>query len=183
MLEHSEGAEVLRIVTICHAGNLVVVPTKEAGFYCRFETTEDLNVCQLAWLMTCFATRRIVALVALDLLDDCAVVLDQSLLQSFPLVRTNTRVQGGQLPQRDKFVAHACAGILARLGVGVDIVLALPGLLEGHLRIEPPDHDLSCLQALQGDDLQERYGVAVVPLIHLPHYGQEVPHALWLSAS
>ena len=60
-------------------------------------------------------------------------------------------------------------------------MLALPRLLEGNLGVEPPDHDLGSLQALQGDNLQERDRVAVIPLVHLPHNGQQVPHSLGLT--
>ena len=52
-----------------------------------------------------------------------------------------------------------------------------------HLGVEPPDHDLVRLEALLRDDLQEGDAVAVVAAVHLAHDGEEVPHALGLSAA
>ena len=115
-------------------------------------------------------------------LYDGFVVLHQSLLQSLPLLGGDAGVEGRQLPEGDHLVTHAGAGVLAGLAVGVDIVLHLASLLECHLGVEPPDHDLGGLQTLQGHNLQQWDGVVVVSLVHFSNYGQEVPHPLRLSA-
>ena len=180
MLEHGERAEVLWVVTISHAWDLIVVPTEKASFNGRLESTEDLDVRQLSRLVARLTACSVVALVALHLLNDSPVVLDQPLLQCLPLIWPNARVQSCKLPESDKFVAHAGASILACLRVGVDVVLALSCLLECNLGVEPPDHYLGSLQALEGDNLQKGEGIAVVALVHLPHNREQVPHALRL---
>ena len=89
-------------------------------------------------------------------LYDGFVVLNKPLLESLPLLGGNTGVEGRQLPEGDNLVTHAGAGVLTGLAVGVHVVLHLAGLLERHLRVEPPDHDLGGLQALQCHNLQQR---------------------------
>ena len=113
---------------------------------------------------------------------DSLVILDQPLFQRLPLCRGNTRVESCQFPKSDQFIAHTGTCVLASLGVGVDIVLALPRLLESYFGVEPPHHYLSSLQALQGHNFQERDGVPVIPFVHLPYNGQQVPHTLRLPA-
>lgn len=61
---------------------------------------------------------------------------------------------------------------------------AVSGAVEQRdLGVEPPDEDLLAGHALLRDDLQKRYGVAVIPLEHFAHDRQKVPHALRLAAS
>jgi hypothetical protein len=92
---------------------------------------------------------------SLKLLNDCGVIVDEPGLEGVPLPRGDAGVKRRQLPQRHNLVAHACARVLASLRVAVHIVLALSRLLEGNLSLEPPDHDLRCLEALQGHCLQQ----------------------------
>ena len=98
------------------------------------------------------------------------MVLHQSLLQSLPLLGGDARVERRQLPEGDHLVTHTGAGVLTGLAVGVDIVLHLAGLLECHLGVEPPNHYLSGLQALERHNLQQWDGVVVVSLIHFSNY-------------
>ena len=101
LFEHGEGAEIFRVVAICHSRDLIVVPIEETRLYGRFEATEDLNITQLARLVACFTT----ALVRLYLqwsklmletklsnfssylLYNCLVILNESLLQCFSFLR------------------------------------------------------------------------------------------------
>lgn len=71
------------------------------------------------------------------------------------------------------------------MDVAVHIMLAtVSGAVEQRdLGVEPPDEDLLAGHALFRDDLQKRYGVTVIPLEHLAHDREEIPHALWLAAS
>ena len=92
VLEDSKGAKVLWIVTISHARDLVVIPTKKASFDGRLESAEDLDVGQLSRLVACLTACSVVALVALHFLNDSAMVLDKTLFQGFPLIWPNARV-------------------------------------------------------------------------------------------
>ena len=58
----------------------------------------------------------------------------QSLFERFSLEGGEAGVEGSQFPQGHNLVAHGGAGVLAGLGVAVDIVLALPGLMERNLQ-------------------------------------------------
>jgi hypothetical protein len=62
------------------------------------------------------------------------VIVNEPGLEEVPLPRGYAGVKRRQLPQRHNLVAHACARVLASLGVAVHIVLALSRLLEGNLQ-------------------------------------------------
>ena len=53
------------------------------------------------------------------------MILNESLLERLPLRGGDAGVEGGELPEGDHLVTHACTRVLTSLGVGVDIVLHL----------------------------------------------------------
>ena len=68
------------------------------------------------------------------LFNDGGMVVYQSLFERFSLEGGEAGVEGSQFPQGHNLVAHGGAGVLAGLRVAVDIVLALPSLMERNLQ-------------------------------------------------
>lgn len=53
----------------------------------------------------------------------------------------------------------------------------------GEFGVEPPDEDLIGGHALFGYDLEETDGVTITTAVHFTDDGEEIPHALGLTAA